>query len=576
MKKESSFLEKMKDRFRPALLTSLKEGYGLHMLGADVVSGLIVAIVAVPLAIAFAIASGVSPQVGLTTAVVAGLLIAIFGGSRVQIGGPTGAFIVIVYGVVQQFGVEGLIVATFLAGIILIVLGLCGLGTVIKYVPYPVTVGFTSGIALVIFAGQIPALFGLHDVVMPGDFIGKIGACFRTTGFNPWALTLSMSTIAICFLWRHVTAKVPGSIVAVLLTTTLVNVLGLDVDTIGTLYPNVAEGMSFPSIHVPHLSLQLVKDMFPVAITIALLAGVESLLSAVVSDGMTGRRHNSNTELIAQGIANIVSPLFGGIPAAGAISRTATNVKNGGQTPIAGIVHAFILLLIMLYLGSYAAMIPMATLAGVVAVVTYNMSEWRTVKRIFRSTKSDVLVMMTTILLTVLIDLTVAIQVGVLLAAFLFIRRMGELTEARNVTHIARGHFLDDANENDFASVKQAIPDSVEVFEIYGALFFGAADKFKDTLLTLDGRKPKVLILRMRHVLALDATALQSLEEVYADTIKRHAHLILSGVCSQPLIVMERSGFLDKIGQENVFGHIDEAIDRACELTKPATKKDSH
>ncbi len=571
-----AFAPVVKERFNPAIVTSFVEGYTLSKLTADVIAGIIVAVVALPLAIAFAIASGVSPQAGLVTAVVAGVLISVCGGCRVQIGGPTGAFIVIIYGVVQQFGVEGLIVATLIAGVILVVMGLCGLGSIIKYIPYPVTVGFTAGIALIIFAGQIPALLGLtfaDGVKLPGDFVGKVSAYCHATDLNVWAVAISLATILISVFWRKVTQRVPGSIVAIVSTTLFVKFAGVDVATIGSLYPNVAGGMSLPMPHLPIVSLDVIRELFPTAMTIALLAGIESLLSAVVADGMTGKRHNSNTELIGQGIANIVTPLFGGIPATGAIARTATNIKNGGVSPIAGVVHAAVLLLIMLCLGQYAAMIPMATLAGVVAIVAYNMSEWRLVKQMFRSTRSDVFVMVTTFTLTVLIDLTVAIQAGIILAAFLFIRRMSQSTHAMNVTRslIDASSMMD--HPDDFDHVKHQIPAGVTVFEIYGTLFFGAADKFKDTILALDGVKPKILILRMRHVVSLDATALQSLIEVHSHTQKLGVQVLLSGVCAQPMLVMERSGFLDKIGHDHVFGHIDDAIACAHQLvpTVPST-----
>lgn len=562
------------ERFKPALITCLKEGYSTKTLTADIIAGLIVAAVALPLAIAFSIAAGLSPQAGLVTAVVAGFLISACGGCRVQIGGPTGAFIVIIYGIVMQFGTGGLMLATIMAGAILIILGLCGLGSIIKYIPYPVTVGFTSGIALIIFTGQIETLLGLnctHALAqlgfekMPGEFIEKIDVYIHSIKTIHWStLALSTLTILICVYWKKVTQKVPGSIIAILVTTFgvwLGKTCGWEsveqITTIGSKFPDVAQGVTFslPSFDFSNVDI---RALVSPAISIALLAGIESLLSAVVADGMTGKRHHSNTELIGEGIANIASPLLGGIPATGAIARTATNIKNGGQTPMAGIFHAVFLLIIMLFLGKYAAMIPMATLGGIVAVVAYNMSELHLVKGMFKSTRSDVLVMLTSFLLTVLIDLTVAIQAGVLLAAFLFIRRMSESTEARNVTRALSGEInTTGTNADDLHQLE--IPKGVEVFEIYGALFFGAADKFKDTVLS-QRRRPKVLILRMRHVLVLDATALHSLEEVYAHTKRKGVSLILSGVAAQPLMLMARSGFLDKIGQENVHGHILDAL----------------
>lgn len=566
------------ERFRPALVECLREGYGWRLFGADVVAGLIVAAVALPLAIAFSIAAGLSPEAGMVTAVVAGIAISLFGGCRVQIGGPTGAFIVIIYGISSQFGAAGLLVATVMAGVILVLLGVCGLGSIIKYIPYPVTVGFTSGIALIIFAGQLEALLGLKCAgalgqmgleKMPGDFVGKLSVYAHALDTVNWAAVgIALFTIVVGVYWKKVSTRVPGSIVAIVLTTVgallLKRYWSLEVATIGSQFPSVAEGMRFA---LPDLDWGRVdfRALFSPAISIALLAGIESLLSAVVADGMIGRRHNSNTELIGQGIANILSPLFGGIPATGAIARTATNIKNGGKTPVAGVVHALFLLLVMLFLGRYAALVPMATLGGVVAIVAYNMSEWHLVKGLLKSTRSDVLVMLTSFLLTVFVDLTVAIQAGVLLAAFLFIRRMGESTEARDVTRLLAGHDSG-RRSDDLGQPGIDIPAGVEVFEVYGALFFGAADKFKDTLLSHAHRLPRVLILRMRHVLMLDATALHSLEEVYAHTRAKGVALVLSGVTVQPLMLMARAGFLKKIGQQNVHSHIVDAIGRARTL----------
>lgn len=563
------------ERFRPALWECLREGYSWKAFASDAVAGLIVAAVALPLAIAFSIAAGLPPQAGMATAVVAGFAISAFGGCRVQIGGPTGAFIVIIYGIYAQFGMAGLMVATAMAGVMLVALGLCGLGSIIKYIPYPVTVGFTSGIALIIFTGQLEALLGLDcssalaGAKMPGDFLGKLGVYANSLPTVNWAAVgLSAATLAICLGWRHVTQRMPGSIVAIVATTLAALGLrhfGIGVETIGSRFPEVAGGMALTLPRGMDWGMVDVRALFSPALSIALLAGIESLLSAVVADGMIGRRHNSNTELIGQGIANILSPLFGGIPATGAIARTATNIKNGGRTPVAGILHAAFLLLVMLFLGRYAALIPMPTLGGVVAIVAYNMSEWHLVKSLLRSTRSDVLVMLASFLLTVLVDLTVAIQAGVLLAAFLFIRRMGESTEARDITRLLAGHD-EGRRPDDLGQPGIDIPKGTEVFEVYGALFFGAADKFKDTLLSHAHRLPRVLILRMRHVLMLDATALHSLEEVCAHTRARGVTLVLSGVTAQPLMLMVRSGFLDRIGQENVHGHIIDAIARAREI----------
>ncbi len=560
-------LDTLRQRFQPAIISPFKEGYSLKTFFGDLSAGLIVGVVAIPLAIAFAIASGVTPEAGLATAVIAGFIISALGGSRVQIGGPTGAFIVIIYGIVQQFGTDGLMVATLMAGAILILLGLCGLGSIIKYIPYPVTIGFTSGIALIIFTGQVNDILGLGLKNLPADFVGKLTAyAGGLDHINGWSLLLSALTIVICFSWHRVTAKIPGSLIAILLTTAICQLFHLNTETIGSNFPSVAGGMTFPRPHLPSLTFSQLQSLVSPAIAIALLAGIESLLSAVVADGMTGRRHHSNTELIAQGLANIASPLFGGIPATGAIARTATNIRNGGKTPLAGIIHTLVLLAMMLFLGRYAAMIPMATLGGIIAVVAYNMSEWHLFKGMFKSTGSDIAVMLITFTLTVFVDLTVAIQAGVLLAAFTFIRRMARSTGALNVTGDPTGPAPD--NPDDLANLRAAIPPGVEIYEVYGALFFGAADKFKDTLLSLQQPLPRVLILRMRYVIMLDASALHTLEDVQHHTQTRGVQLLLSGVRSQPLILMERSGFLARIGQDNVFGHIDEALARAREIVE--------
>ncbi len=574
----STVLATARSRFQPAAGLLLKRGgYSWPTFFKDLLSGLIVGVVAIPLAIAFGIASGVSPTQGLVTAVVTGFLISALSGSRVQIGGPTGAFIVIIYGIVQKYGYDGLAVATLMAGLLLIAMGASGLGSIIKFIPYPVTVGFTSGIALIIFAGQIKDLFGLDLAQVPADFIEKMTEYGRHAAtVNGYSVLLSGGTILVCVLWKRVTPKIPGSLVAIILTTLAVYALrqtGLlspsDVATIGDRFPAVAQGMSLPAPRLPTVNLATLRELVSPAISIALLAGIESLLSAVVADGMTGHRHNSNTELIGQGVANLCSPLFGGIPATGAIARTATNIKSGGATPVAGIVHAVLLLLVMLFLGRLAAWIPMATLGGIVAVVAYNMSEWRHFVKMFRSTRSDAAVMVITFLLTVFVDLTVAIQAGVLLAAFLFIRRSAETTQAGYVTRLLGAPDTDEAADP-LSIACRTVPKGVEVFEVQGALFFGAADKFKDAL-TVTGIRPKVLILRLRHVLALDATALHALEDVFAQTRREGIALLLSGVHSQPLFVMQRAGFLDQVGLDNVLSNIDEALARAAALlAKPA------
>ena len=555
-------------RLEPKLLTVLREGYSRKQFIGDLTGGVIVGIIALPLAIAFAIASGVKPEQGLYTAIVGGLVIAVLSGSRVQIGGPTGAFIVIVYGVVQQYGYDGLAAATLLAGVILVALGVARLGTVIKYIPYPVTIGFTTGIALIIAAGQIRDFFGLRMDDVPADFIEKFAAYAEHAGsFSPVALALGAASLGLMMVWPKITHRVPGSLVAIIAGTVAVAAFNLPVETIGSRFGSVPSHLPMPRL--PNLSWELVQSVISPAISIALLGGIESLLCAVVADGMTGRRHRSNMELIAQGAANIATPLFGGIPATGAIARTAANVKNGGSTPFAGIIHAAVLLLILLFFGKWASLIPMATLAAILLVVAYNMSEWRLFARIFRSPRSDVLVLITTFGLTVFFDLIVAIQVGVVLAALLFMRRMGEVTQVGYVTQM-----LQDEEERDDPSAlnRRVIPQGVEVFEIDGPFFFGAADKFKSALSEVRST-PAVLILRMRKVLSLDATGLRALEEVYAQARRDGTVLVLSGVHANPLVVMQRSGFLDAIGEENVFDNIDDAFERAREVLGRARRE---
>jgi len=547
--------------FEPKLITVFKEGYGFAQLLRDATAGVIVGVVALPLAIAFGIASGVKPEQGLYTAIVAGFLISALGGSRVQIGGPTGAFIVIVYGVVERFGYEGLAVATFIAGIILVLMGLARLGTVIKFVPYPVTVGFTGGIALIIAASQLRDFLGLAMEKVPADFIEKLAAYGEhIETWNPWAVLVGVTTILCVLYWPRVSARVPGPLVAILLTTAVVSVFGIPVETIGDRFGSVPSSLPRPS-PLPAVSMADIRMIFPAAVSIALLAAIESLLSAVVADGMVGTRHRSNTELIAQGIANMASPVFGGIPATGAIARTATNVKNGGRSPVAGIVHALTLLVIMYFCAGAAALIPMATLAGILLIVAYNMSEWRVFAHLFRSPRSDVIVLVTTFVLTVVIDLTVALQVGIVLAAFLFMRRVAMLSEGRFVSSL-----LDEDRGDRGAAVGVAqVPPGVEIFEIQGMLFFGAASKFKDALHDTRNR-PRVLVLHMKDVLAADATGLRALEDIIDKARAEGTSVLLSGVRSQPRDVIERSGLADKIGRENICEAIDDALLRARAL----------
>lgn len=550
--------------FVPKLVCCLREGISRQQLTNDLMAGILVGIVAIPLAIAFAIASGVKPEQGLYTAIVAGFLIAALGGSRVQIGGPTGAFIVIVYDIIQRYGYDGLLFSTILAGLLLIAMGLARLGTIIKFIPYPVTVGFTSGIALIILTGQLRDLLGLQIAHVPSEFIEKLDVYRHHYTNLSWPATLvGAVTILIILCWPRLTRRIPGSLVAILVTTAFVAWLDLPVDTIGSRFGAVPNSLPLP--HLPTIpDWDVVVTLFSPALTIALLAGIESLLSAVVADGMTEDRHDSNTELIAQGIANLTVPFFGGIPATGAIARTATNIKSGGRTPLAGMIHAATLLLILIFFGKWAALIPLPTLAGILVVVAWNMSEAHLFLKLLRGPRGDVLVLLSTFALTVIVDLTVAIQVGMVLAVFLFMQRMAEATQVGFITRELRGEQSRDDQDPNSLQLR-SVPEGVEVFEINGPFFFGAADKFKSAL-GMIGNPPRVLILRMRHALTLDSTALQALEGVLTKSRRDGTQLVLSGVHSQPLIVMERSGFLENLGMENIHGNIDDALNRARDL----------
>ena len=551
----------MKTRdFEPKLVSVLREGYSAKEFLQDALAGIVVGIIALPLAIAFAIASGVRPEQGLYTAIVAGFLISALGGSRVQIGGPTGAFIVIVYGIVHEYGYDGLAVATLLAGALLVCLGLARLGAVIQFIPYPVTIGFTTGIAIIIASGQIRDGLGLEMESIPPEFIHKLAAYAEHAGeIHPWSLSLFAFTVLLISLWPRVSNRVPGPLIALVATTAAVQLFKLPVETIASRFGSVPTSLPMPSI--PHIDIALIPKLISPALSIALLGGIESLLSAVVADGMTGRRHRSNMELVAQGIANLASPLFGGIPATGAIARTAANVKNGGRTPFAGIIHSLTLLVILLFAGKWAAMIPMATLAGILVVVAYNMSEWRVFVSLFRGPRSDVLVLLSTFALTILIDLTVAIQVGVVLAALLFMRRMADVTKVRAITDALEG--VDGEGPE---APRMKIPAEVEVYEISGSFFFGAAQKFSETISHM--KKPKVVILQMKDVIVMDATGMRALEEVMHRFRKLGIHLLLAGVHSQPLVVLQNAGLIEKIGLDNLPGSLIEAIERAEELIR--------
>ena len=551
--------------FVPKIVTALKT-YDRHQLVADTIAGMIVGVVALPLAIAFAVASGVTPDRGLWTAVIAGFLISALGGSRVQIGGPTGAFVVIVYGIVQQHGIAGLTIATVMAGAILVVMGLARLGGLVKFIPHPVITGFTAGIAVIIFSGEVKNLLGLHMGEVPADFVGKWSAyAEHATGYTPAAVGVSALTFAVIALWPKVNRRIPGMFIALLLATAVTQMMDLPVETIGSRFG--ALSTSFPRPELPAVSFATITALVGPAFTIALLGAIESLLSAVVADGMIGGRHRSNMELIAQGVANIVTPVFGGIPATGAIARTATNVKNGGRTPVAGIVHALTLLLITLFVGRWASLIPMAALAAILAVVSYHMSGWRTFRAELRSPKSDVLVLLTTFSLTVLVDLTVAISVGMVLAAFLFIRRMAEVTNITAVTRELSDELFEsgggDLYQTDPNGVRRRrIPAGVEVYEINGPFFFGAAEMFKETLAQI-ADKPKVLVIRMRDVLALDSTGMHALKDVVNRSRRDGTTVLLSDVHMQPLVALTGSPVLAEIGKENVFSNLDDALNHA-------------
>jgi sulfate permease, SulP family len=545
--------------FIPKLWTTL-QSYDRHQFGRDAIAGIIVGVVAIPLAIAFAIASGVTPDRGLWTAIVAGFLISAFGGSRVQIGGPTGAFVVIVYGIVQKYGVDGLTVATFMAGALLIVMGAAKLGSVIKFIPHPVITGFTSGIAVIIFSSQVKDLFGLHMGAVPADFIAKWqGFIEHADSPTPDAIGIALLTLGIIAIWPRISRRVPGPFVALIVATAASSVLHLPIETIGSRFGSL--NASFPHPQVPHLSIAEVTSLVGPAFTIAMLAAIESLLSAVVADGMIGGRHRSNMELVAQGMANIASPMFGGIPATGAIARTATNIKNGGRTPVAGIMHALTLLTVTLFAGRWAALIPLSSLAAILVVVAYHMSEWRTFLAELRSPKSDVAVLVTTFALTVVVDLTVAIAVGMVLAAFLFIRRMAEVS---NVTAVRREfEDVEDADSDVDAALRSRIPPDVDVYEINGPFFFGAVERFKDTI-SVVSRRPRVLIIRMRSVLALDSTGMHALKDVVHRSRREGTTVLLSDVHMQPLVALTGSPVLEEIGRENVFETLEAALGSAA------------
>ncbi len=553
--------------------------YDRQQLTTDLLAGIIVGIVALPLAIAFGIASGVTPEKGIITAIVAGLIVSVFGGSKVQIGGPTGAFIIIIYGIIQQYGFEGLTIATLMAGVFLIMFGVLHLGTIIKYIPYPIVVGFTSGIALTIFTTQIKDLFGLTMPSVPADFIEKWIAYFGAfPTIDVWSAAVGVGSVAVIALWPkllHLSnssvftflKKLPGSLIAIILMTIAALLLKqyAGITTIETIGDRFSISNQLPGAQVPELTWNVIKSLVSPALTIAILGAIESLLSATVADGVIGDRHDSNTELIAQGFANLASPIFGGIPATGAIARTMTNINNGGRTPVAGIVHAAVLLLIFLFLMPLAQYIPMACLAGVLVIVSYNMSGWRSFLSIMKNPKSDVIVLWVTFLLTVVFDLTIAIEVGLICACLLFMRRMSETTDVKVISDE-----IDPAEEDSDFQLGNlehlTIPEGVEVYEINGPYFFGAGNKFEEIMGALHHKRPKVRIIRMRKVPFVDSTGIHNLTNLCLMSQAEGIQVVLSGVNDRVQAVLHKAGFDTLVGEENVCSHINLALERARQL----------
>lgn len=552
--------------FKPKLLSTLKN-YNAARFKDDLIAGIVVGIVALPLAVAFGIASGVTPTVGLITAVIGGFLVSALGGSTVQIGGPTGAFIVIIYGIIQQFGLTGLAIATFLAGLILVFLGIFRLGTVIKFIPYPIVIGFTSGIAVTIFSTQITDFFGLQTGALPSDFLSKWGVYISHFGTMHWpTLVVGLVSLVIIAGMPYISKRLPGALIAIVVVTSVVYVLrehfGLTgIETIGDRFANLSGAI--PTPHSIGVNIETINALLPSAFTIAMLGAIESLLSATVADGATSTTTNSNTELIGQGIANIVVPFFGGIPVTGAIARTMTNISNGGRTPVAGIIHAIVLLLIFLFLMPLINLVPMACLAGVLIMVAYNMSGWRTVKAILKTPKSDVTVMIVTFVLTVIFDLTIAIEIGLLLAILLFLRRVMENTQIRHV-----GEQIDIAEGAEVTTHEVLdLEKGVEVYEIDGPFFFGVATKFDEMMRSM-GDKPKVRILRMRKVPFIDSTAIHNLEILIQSSQKEGIHIVLSGVNPNVHAVLERANIEDMIGKDHVCDHITKAVVMANKIAR--------
>ncbi len=564
----------LKEVFQPKFFGLFSNGhYNKQKFTSDLIAGVIVGIIALPLAIAFGIASGVTPQQGLITAIVAGFLISFLGGSNFLIGGPTGAFIVIVAGIVSQYGMQGLIIATIMAGVFLVAMGVCRMGVIFKFIPYPIVVGFTSGIALTIFSTQMKDFFGLPlDLEVPAGFIPQWGCYFQNLGSIDWIeFAMSMLCLVICFSWSKVTKKVPGSLIALVAGTAISLLLsrfaGVELATIGSKFPELADGLPMPKPVAPQFDFETIKGLVSPAFTIAILCAIESLLAAMVADGATGKQHHANTELIGQGIANIVTPLFGGIPATGALARTMASINNGGKSPVTGIVHAVVLLLIYLFLMPYAVYIPLSCLAAILVQVAYNMSEWKTFKYLLRGDKSDVAVLLITFFLTVIVDLTVAIEVGVLLAIVLFVRRVMETSQV----NVLKEHYVAATEDPEKAAMENTdrldIPDGVEVYEIDGPFFFGLASRFEE-LEKMKSNSAKVRIIRMRKVPFIDSTGINNLRNLYERTHKRGVTVILSGVTEKVRASLVKFGVDKEIGEENIFPHIVPALARATELVK--------
>ena len=563
----------MTEVFQPKLFELFKKGnYNKQTFTADLIAGVIVGIIALPLAIAFGIASGVSPQQGLITAVVAGFLVSFFGGSHFLIGGPTGAFIVIVYGIVAQYGISGLIIATVLAGIILVLMGIFKLGSIIKFIPYPIVVGFTSGIAVVIFSTQVKDFLGLTIENLPSEFIPQWSAYFsHIATFQLHEFLLSLGCLLVIIFWPKVTNKVPGSLIAIILGTAasvlLLKFAGIEFATIGSKFPELANGIEVPKPQAPHITWDTVQNMFQPAFTIALLCAIESLLAAMVADGVTGKRHNSNTELIGQGIANIITPFFGGIPATGALARTMANINNGGKSPVAGLVHAVVLLLIFLFLMPYAVYIPLGCLAAILVMVAYNMSEWRTFKYLLKGNKTDVSVLLITFFLTVIIDLTVAIEVGLVLAIILFVKRISETSSIK----VLEGDTVAGTENDEKAMLADTehldVDPGVEIYEIDGPFFFGLASKLDEIDRDLRKQGIKVRIIRMRKVPFMDSTGLNNLRSLWKRSQKDNVQIILSGVNDNVLSYLNKVGFTQELGKEYIFPHIIPAVAKANELS---------